>query len=85
VKVHHGCPRAPGATPMTYGEGLAGRFAAVKPGGVDAALDLAGSRSLAELAIVGDASRVTSAADFNGSSGSIRGRGVFGRGGCRRR
>jgi NADPH:quinone reductase-like Zn-dependent oxidoreductase len=46
-----------------------GRVAAVAPGGVDVALDLAGSGSLADLvAIVGDPTRVASAADFSAPS-----------------
>ncbi|MHA6512933.1 NADP-dependent oxidoreductase [Tessaracoccus sp. Z1128] len=58
-----------GATPVTYGDGLAERVADVAPQGIDAALDLAGSGSLATLvAIVGDASRVASAADFSAPS-----------------
>ena len=68
-EVNHDFLRSLGATPVTYGEGLADRIAAVAPGGVDAALDLAGSGSLADLvAIVGDPSRVASAADFNAPS-----------------
>jgi len=31
-----------GATPVTYGEGLADRIAALAPNGIDAALDTAG-------------------------------------------
>ncbi|GAA2153922.1 NADPH:quinone reductase-like Zn-dependent oxidoreductase [Humibacillus xanthopallidus] len=65
-EVNHEFLRSLGATPVTYGPGLADRVAAVAPGGVDAALDLAGSGSLAELvAIVGDPSKVASAADFS--------------------
>jgi len=64
-EANHAYLRELGATPVTYGDGLADRVAAVAPGGVDAALDLAGSGSLADLiAIVGDPSRVASAADF---------------------
>lgn len=63
---HHDYLRQLGATPVTYGDGLAERVAAVAPEGVHAALDLAGSGSLAELiSIVGDPARVASAADFN--------------------
>ncbi|MFD7501475.1 NADP-dependent oxidoreductase [Streptomyces sp. NPDC059850] len=52
-----------GATPTTYGPGLADRVAA--PGGVDAVLDAAGSGSLPDLvAIAGDARRVVSVADM---------------------
>jgi len=63
---NHDFLRALGATPVTYGEGLAERVRAVAPSGVDAALDTAGSGSLADIvALVGDASRVASVADFN--------------------
>ncbi|TQM63690.1 NADP-dependent oxidoreductase [Humibacillus xanthopallidus] len=66
---NHEFLRTLGATPLTYGEGLAERVAAVAPGGVDAALDLAGSGSLADLVdIVGDPARVASAADFGAPS-----------------
>ncbi len=62
---NHDFLRSLGAIPVTYGPGLADRVAEVAPGGVDAALDLAGSGSLADLvSIVGDSSRVASAADY---------------------
>jgi len=54
-----------GATPVAYGPGLAERVAALAPGGVDAALDVAGAGSLAELVTVtGDPGRVVTIADF---------------------
>ena len=66
---HHDFLRSLGAIPVAYGEGLAERVAAVAPGGVDAALDLAGSGSLADLvAIVGDPAKVASAADYNAAA-----------------
>lgn len=68
-EVNHEFLRELGATPVTYGEGLADRVAAVAPDGVDAALDMAGSGSLADLvAIVGDASRVATIADFGAAA-----------------
>jgi NADPH:quinone reductase-like Zn-dependent oxidoreductase len=68
-EVHHAFLRSLGATPVTYGEGLADRVAAAAPGRVDAALDTAGSGSLADLvAIVGDAYRVATVADYNAPS-----------------
>jgi NADPH:quinone reductase-like Zn-dependent oxidoreductase len=68
-EVHHDFLRSLGARPVTYGEGLAERVAAVAPNGVDAALDTAGSGSLADLvSIVGDASRVATVADYNAPS-----------------
>jgi NADPH:quinone reductase-like Zn-dependent oxidoreductase len=66
---NHDFLRDLGATPVTYGAGLADRVAAVAPAGVDAALDLAGSGSLADLIdVVGDPTRVASAADFSAPS-----------------
>jgi NADPH:quinone reductase-like Zn-dependent oxidoreductase len=66
---NHDFLRSLGATPVAYGEGLPDRVAAVAPQGVDVALDLAGSGSLADLvAIVGDPARVASAADFSAPS-----------------
>ena len=64
-EANHEFLRGLGATPITYGTGLAERVAAVAPAGIGVALDLAGSGSLADLvAIVGDSARVASAADF---------------------
>ena len=61
----HDYLRGLGAIPTTYGPGLADRVRALAPGGVDAALDLAGSGIIPELiAIVGDPSHVLSVADF---------------------
>lgn len=66
---HHDFLRSLGATPVTYGEGLASRVAAVAPDGVDVALDLAGSGSLADLvAIVGDPAKVATVADFTAAA-----------------
>ncbi|SFR29875.1 NADPH:quinone reductase [Lentzea waywayandensis] len=68
-ETNHDFLRELGATPVTYGEGLAERVAAVAPDGVDVALDTAGSGSLADLvAIVGDASRVATIADFGAAA-----------------
>lgn len=66
---NHDFVRSLGATPVGYGDGLADRIAELAPDGVDAALDTAGSGSLAELvAIVGDGSRVATVADYNAAS-----------------
>jgi NADPH:quinone reductase-like Zn-dependent oxidoreductase len=68
-EANHDFLRDLGAIPVTYGEGLAGRVAAVAPAGVDAALDTAGSGSLADIvAVVGDASRVATVADFGAAA-----------------
>ncbi|MEU5978975.1 NADP-dependent oxidoreductase [Streptomyces sp. NPDC047315] len=54
-----------GAVPTTYGPGLAARVATLAPGGVDVALDTAASGSLPDLvAIVGNAARVSTIADY---------------------
>ena len=53
---------------MAYGEGLAGRIRAVAPGGVDAALDVAGSGVLPELIeLAGGPEHVLTIADFAGA------------------
>lgn len=65
---NHAFLRSLGATPTTYGDGLAERVAALAPDGVDAALDTAGSGSLEQVvAVVGDPSRVVTVADFGGA------------------
>jgi hypothetical protein len=46
---NHEYLRSLGAEPVAYGAGLAGRVRAVAPGGVDVALDVAGSGVLPEL------------------------------------
>ncbi|GAA1001234.1 NADP-dependent oxidoreductase [Acrocarpospora macrocephala] len=62
-----------GATPTTYGAGLAERVAALAPRGVDAVLDAAGSGSLPDLvAVAGDAARVLSVADLNAHQHGVR-------------
>ena len=61
----HDYVRGLGAIPTTYGPGLAERVRSLAPEGVDRALDVAGSGIIPELIeIVGDASRVLSAADL---------------------
>ncbi len=63
---NHDYLRSFGAVPTTYGPGLSDRVRALAPGGVDAALDIAGSGIIPALIdIVGDASRVVSVADFS--------------------
>lgn len=62
----HDYLRELGAIPTTYGPGLAERVRMLAPGGVHAALDLAGSGIISELIeITGDASHVLSVADFS--------------------
>ncbi len=61
----HDCLRELGAIPTTYGPGLAERVRELAPGGVDAALDLAGTGIIPELIeIVGEPSHVLSVADI---------------------
>ncbi|GAA2652602.1 NADP-dependent oxidoreductase [Streptomyces aculeolatus] len=65
---NHDFLRSLGAVPTTYGPGLAGRVAALTPGGADLALDTAASGSLADLvAITGDPARVATIADHAGA------------------
>lgn len=64
---NHGFLAELGAIATTYGEGLAGRVAALAPGGVDAVLDCAGKGSLGELVrIAGGPDRVVTIADLRG-------------------
>jgi NADPH:quinone reductase-like Zn-dependent oxidoreductase len=60
--------RSLGAEPVTYGEGLTGRVRALAPGGVDLALDVAGSGVLPELIeLAGSPEHVITVADFAGA------------------
>ncbi len=60
--------RSLGATPVAYGEGLTARVRALCPGGVDLALDVAGSGILPELIdLAGGAEQVITVADFAGA------------------
>lgn len=65
---NHEYLRSLGAEPVAYGEGLAERVRALAPGGVDLALDVAGSGVLPELiALAGGAEHVVTVADFAGA------------------
>lgn len=62
-----------GAVATTYGPGLPDRVAALAPNGVDAALDVAGAGSLADLvAITKDPARVVAIADFSANEHGVR-------------
>lgn len=62
---NHDYLRSLGAVPTTYGDGLVERVRALAPGGIDAALDIAGSGVIPELIeLTGNASKVLSIADF---------------------
>lgn len=62
----HDYLRGLGAIPTTYGPGLAERVRKLAPGGVNAALDIAGSAIIPQLIeIVGDPGHVLSIADFS--------------------
>jgi NADPH:quinone reductase-like Zn-dependent oxidoreductase len=64
----HGYLRSLGAEPVAYGDGLARRVRALEPGGVDVALDVAGSGVLPELIeLAGGAGHVLTVADFGGA------------------
>jgi NADPH:quinone reductase-like Zn-dependent oxidoreductase len=57
-----------GAEPVTYGEGMAGRVRTLAPGGVDAALDVAGSGVLPQLIdLASGPQNVVTLADFDGA------------------
>ena len=79
---NHEYLRSLGAEPVAYGEGLVERVRALAPGGVDTALDVAGSGVLAELIeLAGAPEHVVTIADFAGA----REHGVmFSRGGAGR-
>jgi NADPH:quinone reductase-like Zn-dependent oxidoreductase len=63
---NHGYLRELGAVPVGYGGGLVGRVRAAAPGGVDIALDIAGSGVLPELVeLTGNPAAVVSVADFS--------------------
>ncbi|WP_433252849.1 NADP-dependent oxidoreductase [Actinomadura nitritigenes] len=65
---NHEYLRSLGAEPVAYGEGLAERVRALAPGGVDLALDVAGSGVLPELiGLTGGAEHVLTVADFAGA------------------
>src|ERR1700734_3527461 len=65
---NHDYLRSLGAQPVAYGEGLAGRVRALAPGGVDLALDAAGSGVLPELiGLAGGPGSVLTVADFAGA------------------
>lgn len=65
---NHGYLRLLGAEPVAYGEGMTGRVRALTPGGVDAALDVAGNGVLPELIdLAGGPAHVITVADFDGS------------------
>jgi NADPH:quinone reductase-like Zn-dependent oxidoreductase len=65
---NHEYLRSLGAEPVAYGDGMAGRVRALAPGGVDLALDAAGSGVLPELIdLAGGAGHVLTVADFAGA------------------
>lgn len=60
--------RSLGADAVTYGDGMAERVRAVSPGGIDLALDVAGSGTLPELIdLAGSPQQVITIADFQGA------------------
>jgi NADPH:quinone reductase-like Zn-dependent oxidoreductase len=65
---NHDFLRSLGAEPVSYGEGLVDRVRALAPGGVDLALDVAGSGVLPELIeLAGGPEHVLTVADFAGA------------------
>ena len=64
----HEVLRSLGAEPVTYGDGMAERVRALSPGGVDRALDIAGSGVLPDLIeLTGGPEHVVTIADFAGA------------------
>ena len=59
--------RSLGAEPVAYGGYLAGRVRALAPGGLDAALDVAGSGVLPQLIELAGTGHVVTVADFQGA------------------
>jgi NADPH:quinone reductase-like Zn-dependent oxidoreductase len=65
---NHDYLRSLGAEPVAYGKGMGGRVRALAPGGVDLALDVAGSGVLPELIeVAGGPGHVVTIADFAGA------------------
>lgn len=65
---NHAYLRSLNAEPVTYGDGLTGRVRVLAPGGVDLALDVAGSGALPELIErTGSPERVVTLADYSGA------------------
>jgi len=70
---NHDYLRSLGATPVTYGDGLADRVRAVAPHGVDAALDASGRGSIPALIdLTGDPGRVVTIADHTAGALGVR-------------
>lgn len=69
----HGYLQSLGAIPTTYDPGLPERVAALAPGGVNAAVDIAGSGVIPDLiAVTGTPSRVVTIADFHALEYGVR-------------
>lgn len=67
-EVNHDYLRSLGATPTTYGEGLAERVRELAPDGVDRAIDAAGGGALpAMVELAGSPERVVTIADYEGA------------------
>jgi NADPH:quinone reductase-like Zn-dependent oxidoreductase len=65
---NHDYLRSLGASPVAYGDGMAERVRALAPGGVDLALDVAGSGVLPDLIeLAGGPGHVLTVADFGGA------------------
>jgi NADPH:quinone reductase-like Zn-dependent oxidoreductase len=70
---NHDYLRSIGATPVTYGDGLAERVRALAPQGIDGALDVSGHGSLATLVdLTGDPERVVTIASPSAAEHGVR-------------
>jgi len=68
---NHEFLRSLGASPTTYGDGLAERVRALAPGGVDAVFDCAGGALPELIAVAGDAARVVTIADLTAAAHDV--------------
>lgn len=71
-EANHDLLRSLGAEPTTYGDGLAGRVAALAPAGVDAVFDAAGSQTADLVEIAGDPDRVITIAAYGAEELGVR-------------
>lgn len=71
-ETNHAWLRQLGAEPVTYGDGLPGRVAALAPKGVDGVLDTAGSQLDDLLAVVASPDQVVTIANYTAAERGVR-------------